>query len=60
MDSSNDEKDENNDLPNSKYKDQEYFPTLSNNIKSTCLSMLHLNISSLQKHLIILNVFWMK
>ena len=27
---SNDEKDENNDLPNSKYKDQEYFSTLSN------------------------------
>ena len=46
----NEEKDENNDLPNSKYKHQEYFSTLSNNMKSKCLSVLHLNISSLQKH----------
>ena len=46
----NDEKDKNNDLPNSKYKDQEYFSTLNNNTKSKCLSMLHLNVSSLQKH----------
>ena len=38
------------DLPNSKRKDQKYFSTLSNNIKSKCLSMLLLNISSLQKH----------
>ena len=30
---SNDGKDENNDLPNSRYKDREYFSTLSNNMK---------------------------
>ena len=46
----NDEKYENNDLPNSKYKDQEYAFTFINNMKSKCLSILHLNISSLQKH----------
>ena len=41
----------------SKYKDQEYHSTLSNSMKGKCLSMLHLNISSLQNSLIILNVF---
>ena len=30
---SNDGKDENNDLPNSRYEDREYFSTLSNNMK---------------------------
>ena len=43
----NDEKDENNDLPNSKYKDQEHFSLVNNNMKSKYLSMLHLNISFL-------------
>ena len=46
---SNDEKDENNNLPNSKYF-QQYFSTLSKNMKSISQSMLYLNISSRQKH----------
>ena len=43
------EKDENNDLSNLEHNDQEEFSTVRNNMKSKCLSMLHLNTSSLQK-----------
>ena len=37
-------------LPNSVYKDVEYFSELNSSIKSKSLSLFHLNINSLQKH----------
>ena len=43
------EKDENNDLSNLEHNDQEEFSTVGNNMKPKCLSVLHLNTSSLQK-----------
>ena len=41
---------ENENLPDCKYRDTDYFSNLEEKLKSKSLSMLHLNISSLPKH----------
>ena len=44
------ENNDNENLPNCKYRDISYFSNLDGELKSKCLSFLHLNINSLPKN----------
>ena len=44
------ENDDNENLPNCKYRDISYFSNLNVEFKSKCLSFFHLNINSLSKN----------